>query len=81
VEKAATIVIKRHGRTTVIIGWHAWLIGLAAFVAASLLLALIFFVFLGAAVTLGAILLVVMSVLVGIAVMAAALQRPRPRGW
>jgi hypothetical protein len=41
-------------------------------------MALIFFVFLGVAVTLGAILLVVMPVLVVIAVIAAALQGPRP---
>jgi hypothetical protein len=38
-EKAA---IERRGRTTVITGWRAWLIGLAAFAAASLLMALIF---------------------------------------
>ena len=77
-EKAA---IERRGRTTVITGWRAWLIGLAAFAAASLLMALIFFVFLGVAVTLGAILLVVVPVLVVIAVVAAALQRSRPGGW
>jgi hypothetical protein len=76
------IVIERHGRTTVIAGWRAWLIGAAAFAAATLLMALIFFVFLGVAVTLGAILLVVTPVFVAIAVIAAALQRPRyPRGW
>jgi hypothetical protein len=67
VEKVAMIVIERHGRTTVITGWRAWLIGLAGFAAASLLIALIFFVFLGVAVTLGAILLVVLPALVVIA--------------
>jgi hypothetical protein len=81
-EKAAMIVIERHGRTIVITGGRAWLIGAAAFAAASLLMALIFFVFLGVAVTLGAILLVVIPLFVAIAVIAAALQRPRrPGGW
>jgi hypothetical protein len=44
-------------------------------------MALIFFVFLGVAATLGTILLVMVPVLVVIAVVAAALQRPRPGGW
>jgi hypothetical protein len=76
------IVIERRGRTTVITGWRAWLFGAAAVAAVSLLMALIFFVFLGVAVTLGAIFLVALPVFVVIAVIAAALQRPRhPGGW
>jgi hypothetical protein len=75
------IVIERHGRTIVITGWRAWLIGAAAFAAASLLIALIFFVFLGVAVTLGAILLVVTPVFVVIAIIAGALHRRQRGGW
>ncbi len=54
------IVISRNGKTTIITGWRAWLLGTIAVVAAWLLLAIIAFVWIGVAMTIGAILLLVM---------------------
>jgi hypothetical protein len=73
------IVIQRNGKTTVITGWQAWLIGIIAFAAATALLALIVFVLLGVAITVGAVLLIVVPVLVGLALIASVLQAPRGR--
>ena len=52
------IVISRNGKTTVISGWRAWLIGALAFLAAVVLLCLIAFFMLGIAATAGAIALI-----------------------
>ena len=44
------IVISRNGKTTVITGWRAWLIGAAAVLLITVVLALTFVLVLGAAV-------------------------------
>lgn len=72
------IVIQRNGQTTVITGWRAWLIGAALFVGVTLSMALIAFVLLGVAVTVGAVLLIVVPVAIGIAILASLFQ-PRAR--
>jgi hypothetical protein len=69
-------MIQRNGQTTVITGWRAWLIGAAAFLAASLLMAVIAFVLLGVAITVGAVLMIVVPVAVGLALLASAFRRP-----
>jgi hypothetical protein len=71
------IVIQRNGRTTVITGWRAWLLGAVLFVGLTLLVALVAFVVLGIAVTLGAVLLIVVPVAIGVAIIASLFQ---PRG-
>jgi hypothetical protein len=71
------LVIQRNGKTTVITGWRAWLVGAAAFIGVTLLMALIAFVFLGIAVTIGAVLLIVLPVALGVALLASFF---RPRG-
>jgi hypothetical protein len=73
------IVIQRNGKTTVITGWQAWLLGAAAFVVTSIVLAFIFFVLLGVAITVGAVLFIVVPVLIGIALLASVFQRPPGR--
>ena len=70
------IVISRNGKTTVITGWRAWLMGACAFVAACGLLFLIAFVMLGVAITVGAVSLIVVPVAIGLALIAS-LFRPR----
>jgi hypothetical protein len=70
------IVITRNGETTVVTGWRAWLIGAVAFVAACGLLFLFAFVMLGIAITVGAVLMIVVPVAIGIALIAS-LFRPR----
>jgi hypothetical protein len=73
------IVITRNGHTTVITGWRAWLIGIAAFVAATALLLVIAFVMLGVAITAGAVLLIVVPVAIGVALLASLFRSPRMR--
>jgi hypothetical protein len=72
------LVIQRNGRTTVITGWRAWLLAAALFVGLTLLFALIAFLVLGIAITLGAVLLIVVPVAVGVAILASLFQ-PRSR--
>jgi hypothetical protein len=71
------LVIQRNGRTTVITGWRAWLLGAAFFVALSLVLGMIAFVVLGLAITVGAVLLIVLPVAIGAAILGSALQPRR----
>ena len=70
------IVITRNGRTTVITGWRAWLVGAAAFAGLTVLLFLIVFLMAGVAITVGAVLLIVVPVAVGLALIASVF-RPR----
>jgi len=70
------IVITRNGKTTVITGWRAWLISAAAFVGLTALLFLIVFLMAGVAVTVGAVLLIVVPVAIGVALIASVF-RPR----
>ena len=71
------IVITRNGTTTVITGWRAWLVGVAMFIAATALLFVIAFVMLGVAITVGAVLLIVVPVAVGVAILASLFRSPR----
>jgi hypothetical protein len=73
------IVIEHNGKTTVVTGWRAWLLGAAAFVATSAVLAFVFFVVLGVAITVWAAILIMIPVLVGIALIASVFQQ-RPPG-
>ncbi|MET0192819.1 MAG: hypothetical protein ABW200_05530 [Hyphomicrobiaceae bacterium] len=70
------IVIQRNGQATVITGWRAWLIGAVAFVVATLLMAVMVFVMLGVAITVGAVLMIVIPVAVGLALIASLFRRP-----
>jgi hypothetical protein len=73
------IVIQRNGKTTVVTGWQAWLLGAAAFAVTTVVLAFVFFVLLGVAITVWAALLIVVPVLIGIALIASVFQRPPGR--
>jgi hypothetical protein len=70
------IVIQRSGQTTVITGWQAWLVGAVAFVVATLLTGVMVFVLLGVAITVGAVLMIVIPVAVGLALIASLFRRP-----
>ena len=73
------IVITRNGSTTVLTGWRAWLAGAAIFAASLILFAFIAFVVLGVALTVGAVLLIVVPVVVGLAILASFFRRPNAR--
>ena len=65
------IVITRNGRTTVLTGWRAWLAGAAICAATTILFAFIAFVLLGVAITVWAVLFIVVPVAIGIAILAS----------
>jgi hypothetical protein len=67
------LIIQRNGRTTVIKGWRAWVLGFGLIVA----LALVLFVVLGVAITVSAVLLIVVPVAIGVALLASLLQPRR----
>ncbi len=72
------LVIQRNGRTTVVTGWRAWLLAALIFAALTLLMAVAAFVVLGMAVTLGAVLMIVVPVAIGVAILASLLPtKPR----
>jgi hypothetical protein len=70
------IVITRNGKTTVITGWRAWLVGVVVFVATTTLLALFAFLALGVALTLTMVVFIAVPVAIGVALIAS-LFRPR----
>ena len=71
------IVITRNGKTTVITGWKAWLIGVLVFVASTIVLALVAFLVLGIALTATMVLFIAVPVAIGVALIASLF---RPRG-
>ena len=70
------ILITRNGQTTVITGWKAWLIGIGVFAATAAIVALIAFLMLGIAITVTAVLFIIVPVAIGVALIAS-LFRPR----
>ena len=69
------IVITRNGRTTVITGWREWLVRAVVFVAAMLVLAILVFVMLGLAVTLGAIAMIAIPAAIIVALLGSMFSR------
>jgi hypothetical protein len=72
------IVIERDGKTIVIAGWRSWIIGAAAVVVMTAVLAALAFLVLGIAVSLVAFLLIVMPAVAIAALVAWFLQPRRP---
>lgn len=70
------IVITHNGRTTVYRGWRAWLLGAGAFVMAWLALALLAFVLIGIATTVGVVLLLAVPALIIVTLLSALTSRP-----
>jgi hypothetical protein len=71
------IVIEREGKTIVITGWRAWVIGAVAVVATTAVLAALAFLVVGIAVSMLAFLLIVMPA--GIVALMAWFFQPRRR--
>jgi hypothetical protein len=69
------IVITRNGKTTVLTGWRAWLFAALAYVVAFAVLALVTFVVLGVAITIGTILLLLVPLAIGFAILAPLFTR------
>jgi hypothetical protein len=69
------IVITRNGKTTVLTGWREWLARAVVFVAVILLLAILTFVMLGLAVTIGAIAMIVIPAALIVALLGSLFAR------
>jgi hypothetical protein len=69
------IVISRNGKTTVVTGWKAWVIGAAAVIAAWLVLAGVVFLMIGAAVTVGLFLLLAIPAVVLVSLVSGLFGR------
>jgi hypothetical protein len=72
------IVVTRNGRTTVITGWRAWLIGAAVGIAATVILAGVALVVLGVTLTITTVVLLIAPVIIGVAILVS-LFRPAER--
>ena len=73
------IVFTHKGKTVVYTGWRAWLMGAAGFVVAFAILALVTFVLLGIAASIGALLLLLIPAAIVMSVVASLFggsQRP-----
>ncbi len=70
-----TIVITRNGRTAVISGWRAWVLGAAVLLAAWCALALIVFFLVGVAITVGVVLLLLIPASAIVALMGALMRK------
>jgi hypothetical protein len=75
--EACMIVVTRKGKTVVVTGWRAWLVGVVVLVAAMALLFVVTFIMLGVAITVGAVLLIAVPVAVGVALLASLFRSPR----
>jgi hypothetical protein len=69
------IVITRNGQTTVITGWRAGLAGFAGMLVAWLLLAIIVFLLVGVAITVGLALLLLIPAIVIVALVGSVVRR------
>ena len=69
------IVIRRDGQTTVITGWRAWLAGFASMLVAWFVLALIVFVLVGVAITVGLALLLLIPAIAMVMLVGSLMSR------
>ncbi|MCZ7593754.1 MAG: hypothetical protein M5U16_01675 [Hyphomicrobium sp.] len=69
------LVVEKNGRTTVVSGWRAWLLALGVVLGAVATLVVLGFVFLGIALTIGAVLLVAVPAIIILAVFGSLFSR------
>jgi len=69
------IVITRNGRTVVITGWRAWLMGFGAMLLAWFALAVIVFALVGVAISVGVILLLLIPAIVIVSLVGSLMRK------
>jgi hypothetical protein len=69
------LVVEKNGRTAVVSGWRAWLLALGVVLGAVAALGFLAFIFLGIALTIGAVLLVAVPVVIGFAIVGSLFGR------
>lgn len=71
------IVVTRNGKTTVLAGWRAWLVGAAALLIAWIGFVLIAILVVGVGLTVGTLLLLAIPALIGVSLLASLASRGR----
>lgn len=74
-EQRPVLVVQRNGQTTVVTGWRALLLAAGALLSGLAALVFLAFIFLGLAITIGAVLLVAIPAAIGIAIAGALMGR------
>jgi hypothetical protein len=69
------LVVEKNGRTTVVSGWRAWLLAFGVVLGAIAAFFFLDFVFVGIALTIGAVVLVALPVMIGIALIGSLVSR------
>ena len=69
------LVVQRNGQTTVISGWKAWLVGLGLVLSAIAGFVLLAFLLIGIAITIGALLLVIVPAAIALTLLGAVRRR------
>ncbi len=69
------LVVEKNGRTTVVSGWRAWLLALGVVLGAVAAFFFLAFVFVGIALTIGAVVLIALPVMIGIALIGSLVSR------
>ncbi len=69
------LVVQRNGQTTVISGWKAWLMGLGLVLSAIAGFILLAFLFIGIAITIGALLLVIVPAAIALMLLGTIRRR------
>lgn len=74
-EERPVLVVERNGQTTVVTGWRAWLLTIGAIIGAAAAFVFLAFIFLGMALTIGAVLLIALPVAIALALIGSLLGR------
>ncbi|HWK34400.1 MAG TPA: hypothetical protein VNR51_12065 [Hyphomicrobium sp.] len=69
------LVVQRNGQTTIISGWKAWLMGLGLVLSAIAGFVLLAFLLIGIAITIGALLLVIVPAAIALTLLGAVRRR------
>ena len=65
------LVVDKNGQTTIVSGWRAWILAFGVVLGVVAVIGLMSFVFLGIALTIGAVLLVAVPIVIGFAIVGS----------
>ena len=65
------LVVDKNGQTTIVSGWRAWILAFGVVLGVVAVIGLMSFVFLGIALTIGAVLLIAVPIVIGFAIVGS----------
>ncbi|WP_171988019.1 hypothetical protein [Hyphomicrobium sp. NDB2Meth4] len=80
-EQRPMLVVERNGRATVVTGWRAWLLAVAALLSGLVTLIFLALLFFGVAVAVGAVLLIVVPAAIIVAIVTALFSKRGQSGF